>query len=158
MLIYCFFCLSLKALYSLPHSWWFYFLKKFYLDVLNGVTKSFTSKVSLSIPSEFPVTDLRLGPRKTKNFFIFSVTYSRSPRMPTIYLHLSTRGAGTNSHLSSCSSSIEAWVLWNSKSQFSSIVFPWRMSYLAAANSCSAFSDRLNSLVIWMLASTLSAI
>jgi hypothetical protein len=94
VLISCCFCLSLKALYRRPHIWWLSFLKKFYLAVLKGVTRSLTYRVSLSIPSELPVTDLRLGPKKTKNFFMFSVISRRSPSIPTMYLHLSTKGAG----------------------------------------------------------------
>lgn len=134
---------SIKALKRRPQTWWFSLRKKFYLAVRKGITNYFTSKVSLSMPSEFPVTDLRLGPKKTKNFFMLEVISSRSRRIPTMYLHLSTRGAGWNSHLSNCSSSMEVCVRWNSASQLSKIAFPWIISSLAACSSAYALSVRL---------------
>jgi len=39
-----------------------------------GFTRDLTSLTKLSIPSESPVTALRFGPKKTKNFFNISAT------------------------------------------------------------------------------------
>lgn len=61
---------------------------------LNGSTNALTYVINLSIPSELPVTALRLGPKKTKNLFMFSVIVIKSRRIPTMCLALSTRGLG----------------------------------------------------------------
>ncbi len=94
VLFYRTFCCDLKLLYSWCQIGWLDLSKKFYFDSLNANTNYFTSIVSLSIPSEFPVTDFKLGPKKTKNFFIFSVINKRSLSILTMYLHLSTSGLG----------------------------------------------------------------
>lgn len=51
------------------------------------------------MPSEFPVTDFKFGPKKTKNFLILYVICSSYLKIFVIYLHLSANGFGWNYHL-----------------------------------------------------------
>ena len=137
---------------------WLDLSKKFYFDSLNGKINYLTSIVSLSIPSEFPVTDFKFGPKKTKNFFIFYVIKSKSLKIFVIYLHLSTSGRGWNSHLYNCSSSIDVWVFWNSESHVYKTVLACKINYFAIWSWDYAFSSKSNNFEIWIEFCTLSAI